>query len=289
MNVSELQLESRARARTAKERDAPIVALPSQFINLLESTCWIAYSTANWNPATDPELSEQSIRRDLQILRRTGFAGLVTYGATDLIAPLAQELGFAALLYGVWDPSSESELSQARRAAQYPVVAGFVVGNEGLDVRYDYQTLSRSIVALKRATSKPVTTTEEIDDYADPKVLRLGDWLFPNVHPFYHNITDPALAVRWTELRYDDLRKRARRLTLLKEVGLPSAGHPDASEARQASFYQMLSPRVKAVRFEAFDQPGKTHTPVEPFWGLFRHDRTPKEAASVACARGAPR
>src|SRR5205823_9481233 len=37
---------------------------------------------------------------------------------------------------------------------------------------------------------------------------------------------------------------------------------------------------VRFVYFEAFDQPWKTHLPVEPHWGIFRSDRTPKVLAS---------
>jgi hypothetical protein len=33
---------------------------------------------------------------------------------------------------------------------------------------------------------------------------------------------------------------------------------------------------VKFVYFEAFDQPWKTHLPIEPHWGIFNSDRSPK-------------
>jgi hypothetical protein len=102
------------------------------------------------------------------------------------------------------------------------------------------------------------------------------------VHPYFHNQLDPELAVRWTQAAYDDFRRRTERFVLFKEVGLPTAGDPGAvlSEATQAAYYRELAKvDVLFVYFEAFDQPWKTHLPVEPHWGLFRSDRTPKAAA----------
>jgi hypothetical protein len=62
-------------------------------------------------------------------------------------------------------------------------------------------------------------------------------------------------------------------------VGLPTAGDPAGrlSEANQKKYYFKLAKTdVKFVYFEAFDQPWKTHLPIEPHWGIFHADRTPK-------------
>ena len=52
------------------------------------------------------------------------------------------------------------------------------------------------------------------------------------------------------------------------------------SEAAQETYYTELARTdVKFVYFEAFDQPWKTHLPIEPHWGIFTADRKPKALA----------
>jgi exo-beta-1,3-glucanase (GH17 family) len=129
-----------------------------------------------------------------------------------------------------------------------------------------------------------VTTTEQVEHYADPKVLQLGDWVFPNVHPYFRGLTVPTDAVTWTADRYVLLTRATQRPVLFKEVGLPSAGARDVSEERQTLYYRALSAtNVRFAWFESFDQPWKTWAPIEPFWGIFRQDRTAKPVAQVAC------
>lgn len=127
-----------------------------------------------------------------------------------------------------------------------------------------------------------VTTTEEIGDYADERLLELGDWLFPNVHPYWHGITDPKPAVEWTVEQFEQLKARSNKTIVFKEVGLPSAGDARVDEAKQAEYYRLLTEtEVHFVAFEAFDGPWKDWAPVEPYWGLFRADRTPKSVVQV--------
>lgn len=90
-------------------------------------------------------------------------------------------------------------MTKAKVAAQNEIVIGFVVGNEGLDDKYDYETLWKAIQTFSVESGKSVTTTEEITDYSNPQVLEPGDWVFPNVHPFFHGFLDPLEAVGWIE------------------------------------------------------------------------------------------
>jgi len=181
------------------------------------------------------------------------------------------------MLFGVWDPSSEDEFALAKAAAQNEIVLGFVVGNEGLDERYDYEILKQAIEKLSAATGKPVTTTEQHTDYANPRLLELGDWIFPNTLPYFHRFIEPVEAAAWTERQYKKLASKTQKPVLFKEVGLPSEGDEGMSEQAQAEYYRQLQQTsVHFVYFEAFDQLWKTHLPVEPHWGLFRSDRTPK-------------
>lgn len=244
---------------------------------------WVAYSPPLANPDKNIEASAQAIADDIVLLRRAGFTGLVTYGSTGMVGQhlpqLAEAAGFEGLILGVWDPANAGEMAQAEAAARLPIVLGFSVGNEGLNKRYDLATLSATIDRLRQSTDKPVATTEEIDDYADQSLLDLGDWVFPNAHPYFHGQTEPDAAATWTKAAYDDLDRRSSRLVLLKEVGLPTAGDSDGrlSEENQQKYYDILATTdVRFVYFEAFDQPWKTHLPIEPHWGIFRSDRTPK-------------
>jgi hypothetical protein len=216
------------------------------------------------------------------------------------VPALARAQGFKGLIVGVWDPSSREEMAAAKALATNPIVLGYCVGNEGLRRRYEMPALSSAVEELRKATGKPVTTTEEIEDYSDEALMRLGDWVFPNVHPYFHNQLDPDAAVRWTKAAYDDLKRRGGRLTIFKEVGLPTAGDAQGrlSEANQERYYSELARTdVRFVYFEAFDQPWKVHLPVEPHWGIFKSDRMPKalgrkllgqESPAKAAATAAP-
>ena len=254
------------------------------------SLCWVAYAPTNFDPTQEIRPDYESIRSDLLVLREAGFEGIVTYGmdiVEDIgsLASIADSLGFEALILGVWDPSSEDEIAQAKSASQQDVVMGFCVGNEGLYRRYDLEPLTSAMKELAEATQKPVTTTEEIEDYQNPQLLELSDWIFPNVHPYWHGITEPDSAVKWTTEQYQDLKTKTNKAIVFKEVGLPTAGGSSVTEEKQAEYYKLLKDTIVSfVYFEAFDQPWKIHAPVEPHWGLFKSDRSPKEVVNEVCS-----
>lgn len=257
---------------------------PVPWTDRLPALRWVAYSPTNADPNRVLEASPESIRQDLKVLRQAGFTGLVTYssfGQTGRLLPqLAREAGFEGLIVGIWDPASEKERAAAVAAADNPIVLGYCIGNEGLHKRYELADLAAALDALKTATGKPVTTTEEIDDYSDEALLALGDWVFPNAHPYFHNQIEPAMAVQWTVAAYADLLRRVTaRPVMFKEVGLPTRGddREALSEENQAAYYRELAQTdVKFVYFEGFDQEWKVSLPVEPHWGIFRADRSPK-------------
>ncbi len=248
---------------------------------------WVAYSPPTADPLKGIEATPEALKADLVVLRKAGFTGLVTYSASGVLGrklpALAQSLGFEGMIVGVWNPKSADEIAAAKASSKNPIVLGFCVGNEGLAKRYQMAELSRAIQQLREATGKPVTTTEEIDDYGEEGLLQLGDWVFPNTHPYFHNKLDPESAVRWTQGAYEDLKRKCGRFVLFKEVGLPTEGDPKQrlSESAQEQYYLKLAETpVRFVYFEAFDQPWKTHLPVEPHWGIFRSDRRPKRLGS---------
>jgi exo-beta-1,3-glucanase (GH17 family) len=262
----------------------PANSLPNGWIEKVSTIVWVDYAPSSSYSNSGPVTTDE-IMADLALLRDAGFNGLVTYGAEGIVGSelpaLAQEAGFKGVIMGIWDPNSQEEYDTAVQAAQNDIVLGYCIGNEGLNEpsRYDMTQLSASIQKLREATGKPVTTTEEIDNYYDDDLLQLGDWLFPNAHPYYHNQIKADAAVRWTKGVYNDLKGRTDRFILLKEVGLPTAGdsHGKLSEESQKQYYiELARTDVNFVYFEAFDQPLRTSLPIESHWGIFNADRTPK-------------
>jgi exo-beta-1,3-glucanase (GH17 family) len=261
-------------SRTVRTRN--LASLRAKFSALR----WVAYAPTNFDPEKGVVPSVASLKADLDVLHKAGFNGLVTYGADLTALPaLATAVGFEGMLLGVWDPKSEEELKKAEESAKERIVLGLVVGNEGLMThRYRFADLQKAIERLK-ATGKPCSTTEVWGKYESDKRLReIGSFLAVNAHPFFHNVTKPAAAVDWTVKVFEQLAKLTHKPLLLKEVGLPTAGDPRVSEQAQAEYYQLLQQtKVPFVYFEAFDGPWKRRLPIEPHWGLFHSDRSPKE------------
>ena len=258
-------------------------AVSAEWEEQVSRIVWAAYSPPTADPEEGIEATTEAIGQDLITLRKAGFTGLVTYSSSGVLGHelpvLAEAFGFEGLIMGIWDPTNQEEIAAAEVAARSPIVLGFCVGNEGLHKRYEMSELSVAIESLREATGKPCTTTEEIDDYTDKDLLQLGDWVFPNVHPYFHNQLDPDAAVDWTVEAYRDFKRRTDRFIIFKEVGLPTAGDPGGilSEAAQKRYYlELAKTDVQFVYFEGFDQPWKTHLPIEPHWGIFRSDQSPK-------------
>jgi exo-beta-1,3-glucanase (GH17 family) len=274
--------------QTASPQTAPPQTSNNAFADpsaILKVSRWVDYSPTGVDPDKGIEPTEASIRDDLKVLKSAGFTGLLTYSSTGIMGEkfpdIAKEMGFDGIIIGVWDPKNELELNAAKRAAGNSILLGYCVGNEGLEDRYSFLELSDAISRLRNETSKPVTTTEELDDYEHEALLTLGDWVFPNAHPFFQNIKDPEKAVAWTVKAYQKLTGKTGRTVIFKEVGLPTAGEPDGlSENNQADYYAgLMKENIHFFFFEAFDQEWKTKQPVEPYWGIFNSDRTPKHMA----------
>lgn len=262
-----------------------------EFSEKIMSLKWVAYAPCNFDPTRDIYPSEDSIREDLALLYKYGFGGLVTYGSLRSLADIpriASETGFSGMIMGVWDIFNKEEIMNAIMASEY--VDGYCIGNEGLNSRYDLDELKAVIENIKIATNKPVTTTEQISDYSNDNVLYIGDWIFPNIHPFLSEIKDPKRGVKWIEKHYQVLKKHSNaRPILFKETGFPTAGLPKATQANQKEFFLNLQKTdVPFVYFEAFDQFWKNDSAIEPHWGLFNSRRKPKKFISSIPLRETP-
>ncbi|MGE0759384.1 MAG: toll/interleukin-1 receptor domain-containing protein [Pirellulaceae bacterium] len=259
---------------------------------LLRGHCWVGYDPAFFasdeedGPLAAKPTREQEaafvadIDRELSIIRKAGFTGVVTFGSNGplmLIPERANRLGLKVIM-GVWEPRDRTEV--ARALAQCRFVDAYCVGYNGLrDGRYVLPELNEAMRALRRNSLLPVTTTEPIIRYPDDEQLwEIGDWLFPDAHS--------SLRERdtWTfELHpeadaramLDDMRKiapiaqRLARPLAFNAVAYPHDGIADASPQVQRTFFfyllealrdarEGLGERPALVAHSAFDAPWKS-------------------------------
>ena len=232
--------------------------------------------------------SRESVTNDLRLLRDSGFRGLVTYGAMDVLGgvpEIARRVGFDGLIImGIWDPESGEEINNA--LAQSKSVDGYCIGNEGLGVRYQPERLALIMAKFRKLTGKPVTTSERISRYLEGPdadwLIKESDWLFPIAHPSIALRRGGLETIHWIAARYDHLATSFNKKVILKEAGFPTAGAKWGSEDRQAEFFRdLIRTEIPFFFFEAFDQPYKRprgdDPEVEHHWGLFRPDGTPKK------------
>ncbi|MBN2566700.1 hypothetical protein JXB02_01285 [Candidatus Woesearchaeota archaeon] len=244
---------------------------------------WIAYSPTNYDPQTGTIPSEQSVTEDLEVLKSHYYNGIFTYGADNILGQvprIAKNLGLSHVVLGLWSLDSPEEWANAVAAKHF--VDGYCVGNEGLlSGRYTSKEVIARMQELRDATGKPVTTTEPVGLY-DDELLKAGDWVFPNAHPYWNGMTHPENAAAWTAAEHSAMRGRTDRIVVLKETGLPTGGDGSVSQQGQNDYYRalegLLAPDsvVAFAYFEAFDQEWKRHAAVEPYWGLFGKDRNEK-------------
>jgi len=265
---------------------APFGPLPDA---LTTSRNWIAFTPRNYNPNVGQFPTEAQLRADLQQLYDDGWRGIVTYtldGTLRHVPRLAKEIGFTKVIGGIyWYDAAQLAREKAAVAEVDPFVDAYVVGNEGLlEERYTRVALEREIAAIKLLTGKPVATTETGGQYlADPTLLDVGDWVFPNIQPFCSQpaIRSVADAVAHTSNEFLAIRAAAvarapDRVVALKETWWPTADDAAATQANQAEYFRQLA-QTDAVFVwgESFDQPWK----FEPgcynqgrSWGLYRAD-----------------
>jgi exo-beta-1,3-glucanase (GH17 family) len=270
----------------------------------------VAFNPSGFDPRRPPSASpypEAELRQDLAALR-PAFDGLVLYSYREDVTPgivkVAAELGYRAILLGLWDPKDEAEIAGLARLIEAwhdKLALGLVVGNEGIiDNRYTYDDLDaavRRLRALSPASARvPFTTSEPSGDYGLERLRRFGAFLAPNIHPAIdQNALAPAAAARWVSRQAATLARVAGKPVLIKETGVPSGGGAGFTPERQQEFWRayLEGGRIvptgvtwlsHAAAFEAFDAPWKaekTETPFEGRWGLLRSDRQPYPAFEV--------
>ncbi len=247
---------------------------------------------------------DASIRADLETLR-PWFDGLITYGAqngNERVPDIASDLGFRAVILGVWDPADAAEMTNALAAwRRNPhIIAGLSLGNEIVfGNRGTWRDLHEYLKRVRReASGLPLTISEPFAEYLDhPEgraVLKATDFMLVNIHPVFESWFKSGTADNWTDFV---VRVMARLEAiyagpiLVKETGVPTAPMSAGfSEDMQRAFYTLLAQRLPPSRarafawFTAFDEPWRPGDfnpvpgahPEEAFWGLFTEGRSPK-------------
>jgi exo-beta-1,3-glucanase (GH17 family) len=288
----------------AREEAAPAL---SRLQDAMAEGRFVAYQPTElkvWegNPV---QASEVSIREDLEALR-PWFDSLVTYGShsgAELIPGIAKELGYRAVVMGVWNPADDREVGNAVAAweAHPDIVAGVSLGNEMiLSGRGTWADLEKAIGKFHdRAPGLPLTVTEPfaiyLDDAQAVPVLAKLDFLAVNVHPVFEKWFAGAPPFNWA----DFVKQVSSRLAaesfcgpiLIKETGVPTAPAEEGfTPEAQKAFFGELAKQMPPARdrafayFSAFDAPWRVydesavagHHPEEAHWGLFTEEREPK-------------
>ncbi len=298
-------------APVCAERKEAAAAL-SRLQDAMEKGRFVAYQPTGlqiWDGVPTPA-SEASIREDLKALR-PWFDSLITYGAHsggEMIPAIAKELGYRAIILGIWNPSDEKEVAAALAAWKaYPrLVVGVSIGNEMVfGRRGTWDDYAKAIAALRaRAPGLPLTVTEPfavfLDDPAAAPVLAGLDFLAANIHPVFEPWFADAPPFNWA----DFVVKAGARLgteafcgpVLVKETGIPTAPEAEGfTKEYQAAFYKEMMAQFPPTRrsafawFSAFDAPWRAYdeTPVpgthpeEAHWGLFKENRKPKPVMDI--------
>jgi exo-beta-1,3-glucanase (GH17 family) len=270
----------------------------------------VAFNPTQYDPrpgATRTIPSLASVQADLAALR-PAFDGLILYAydpeVTPTIVAESARQGFRAVLLGIWEPTSATELTGTVALIQqyYGTLALAVcIGNEGLTfTRYTLRDLQTAADRLKASLGPdvpvPFTTSEPFDQYDQTALQQFGDFLAPNIHTVF---TQPAqaaaAAAAWVRERAHALATSTGRRVLVKETGMPHGGAPQFTPATQQAFWAAYVKGERVVRipggwvaynaaFEAVDLPWKaalTHIPLEEAWGLLSTERQPYPAFFV--------
>jgi hypothetical protein len=244
---------------------------------------------------------EASIRSDLVALKPY-FDGLITYSAingAERVPDVALELGFRAVILGVWDIYNKTELANAVAAfsRKREIVAGCSLGNEiVLSKRGTWGDLGHTLNFMHaEAPGLPLTTTEPFSQFlTDPDAVRalgLADFMLVNIHPIFEPWFHTAAAPNWADFVarvVDNLAGLYRGPVIVKETGVPSGPKAQGFDpAMQHDFWRALEARMPRSErsafayFCAFDLPwrefdGAARHPEEAHWGLFTEQREPK-------------
>ncbi len=266
--------------------------------NAFDTLKWVAYSPTHYNPNRGIQPNEHEVRADLELLKKHGFQGIVTYGCSGSLATyvpkVANELGMKVIV-GVWNPKDLKPGSEVQNAANLvasnPAVLAVTIGNEGLrdkykmwdpkHMNYSLDEVKAAIATVRARTTKPITSSQQWKSYTEEDFRNVCDFMFPTIHPYWEHVYNPKAGADFTVSHIQTIKNvSGNKIVIPKEVGYPTAGNTDGcTEKTQKDYYDDLAKNpYKFVYFEAFDQPWKNENMngTEPHWGIFTKDRSPK-------------
>jgi exo-beta-1,3-glucanase (GH17 family) len=287
---------------------APARADISALTNEIDNGHWVPYVATEAAPNRQKQASRDSIVADLNVLKKRGFTAISTYGCDNnmlenIIPEECDRLGLKMII-GVWDPYKTSEIDAAVRAAnKHKCVLAVSVGNEGgcvnqsevnpnSDKRYTFARAVEVENEIRSRTGKPVTSVEQFEKYTNKTLMDGGDFLMPNIHPFWNKAWEPHRGVEFTMEKYMWLRNLSSKPIICKEVGYPTSSTPDYPKGRteatpmnedvQATYFKELATKpIHFMYFEAFDCNWKDWNATEKHWGIYNNNRTPKKTVSI--------
>ena len=279
---------------------------------LIHNQRWITYDPLNFDPYLDTIPDTQSLDQEIGWIKNAGFTGIITFSSRQnfsFIPKIAKDHGLKVIM-GIWNPLDDREIKQAIDVNEF--VDAYTIGHDGLNTRYSLDQLVRAIQFVRFRTHLPVSTTEKIGQYiSDPRLLEIGDWVFPDAHvaveqkdaaggtQYSANAIRDSLETISMAKTIDNMKERKGRPILLKMVTYPMAGVTNASLAGQTQFFiSILNGRrdvipdipldVSISVHSAFDSSWKTTWPFytwDAYTGLFDSTGTPRPAVNEIIQR----
>lgn len=303
-------------ADTPEQLQRPSFSFFSYLTQKDQRPAMICFSPAHHDPRPPPFHKippKKSLRADLEALR-PAFDGLILYGCDPGITPVvldeAKRLGYRAVLLGIWDINSETELKNTVDLIHKhynDLALAVCMGNEGITFnRYTLQELfgakKRLIELLGDKYRVPITTSEPLGEWGQKGLREFGDFLAPNIHPVFDQPElSPHQAAHWVRERARALALVANRPVLVKETGFPHGGDARFTPETQRAFWSSylskpaLSQPAEGVwvsyapAFEAADlfwKGQESGMPIEEAWGLMSKDRCPYPAFFLWSGKG---
>jgi len=214
------------------------------------------------------------------------------------------------VMLGVWvapaapeDNAREVE-NAIRLTAAYPeIVIAVSVGNETQVYWSAHRSPLEDLIPLVRlvrnGVTVPVTVADDFNFWNKPESLALDaeiDFILVHAHPMWNGVQVEE-ALPWLKDQLTEVQElHPDRTLVLGETGWATAVHDQgeqaklikgaAGEAEQKIFWEQVHAWAESTRqtvffFEAFDENwkgGEHPNEVEKHWGLFRADRSAKQA-----------
>lgn len=210
--------------------------------SLINNNRWITYDPSDFNPITGQIPSSGSIEKDLILIKKVGFDGVITFNSNSYmkVVPELAKKNSLKIIIGIWNPNNRAELMNGISLRNN--CEGYCVGHNGLGEMYNFSDLKKTIRWLRFYTRKPITTTEMVKDYSTD-IIDLVDWIFPDSHinPVNDSLdirNDVAFTIN--SARVINEANIMKKPVLLKMVIYPTEGIANASPENQQKYYEEL-------------------------------------------------